>query len=395
MALFRDSISICCPVVKTVVAARDGYMEYLGFELKDKIIGGIPEDNWTKLYKVFRKPETIDEIVMQMQGVPLTNDHVEGRTVPLDKIEGEVITAKKIMLKGEKDSTCGVECKITLNDTMLEIVKAGKNELSLGYDAKLKPSTDSRYDFEQFDIKPYELAVVPEGRGGSSVNFKDKKKQELKEMGDPSKNQEGTIDEEQQNQPTTQEEPQKDEYLEKARELSLKDIADLIVSLKQAMTTIALEEIQEQYAPTLLKMRDRANELSEKSSEQNPSTDEDIEGQNKPIKDNESENVEENSETKKYSDADMVKMVNDAKDMHLRVVLKARNVLGANYNFEGKTTEQIMSDALATQYNPGTFKDSEISTAFKMLKVKEQNTKIHTSDSNIERIKNTKLGDKI
>ena len=54
---------------------------------------------------------------------------------------------------------------------------------------------------------------------------------------------------------------------------------------------------------------------------------------------------------------------------HTEVIDKARNFLDASYKFPGKSSNQIMRDALATQYGRQQFTDSELPIAFKMLRI--------------------------
>jgi len=52
---------------------------------------------------------------------------------------------------------------------------------------------------------------------------------------------------------------------------------------------------------------------------------------------------------------------------YAQVVTKARNFLDADYDFSGKSANQVMADSLATQ-STDKFEDSELPVAFKLLR---------------------------
>jgi hypothetical protein len=83
------------------------------------------------------------------------------------------------------------------------------------------------------------------------------------------------------------------------------------------------------------------------------------------------EEVEEEKEKSNFADStafkDAVKI--EAKkfvDESIKTIEKARTFLDDKYNFEGKETDQIKRDALATQSSEK-FTDSELTVAFKLL----------------------------
>jgi len=150
---------------KTAISIRDGVLEYLGAE-----IGMEPID---KVFTVYRSPATIASAAIKMNGIPLTNEHVELDAPPSDII-GSISGAEVIdYFEDGTDSRLAVKNIIDIKSELLDTLDTGKKELSLGYNANLTPHT--KYDFEQRDIEPHHLAVVHAGRCGSGCKFLDRK----------------------------------------------------------------------------------------------------------------------------------------------------------------------------------------------------------------------------
>ena len=83
-------------------------------------------------------------------------------------------------------------------------------------------------------------------------------------------------------------------------------------------------------------------------------------------------------EKPKFSDADFRKALDKEKakfadaevKKYAQVITKARNFLDEGYDFAGKSANEVMRDALATQ-STDSFEDSELPVAFKMLRKAE------------------------
>jgi hypothetical protein len=69
------------------------------------------------------------------------------------------------------------------------------------------------------------------------------------------------------------------------------------------------------------------------------------------------------TDTAEFKDA-----LTKAIEAHTTVIEKAREFVDASYSFTGKTTTQIMRDALAVEHGTQKFEDAEVSVAFKLLK---------------------------
>jgi hypothetical protein len=70
--------------------------------------------------------------------------------------------------------------------------------------------------------------------------------------------------------------------------------------------------------------------------------------------------------------------------LYASVVNKAKNFLDGDYDYSDKTADQIMKDSLATEHGETEFNDSELSTAFKLLK-KSGNDYTKFGDAEIEK----------
>ena len=79
---FTDKSMSGADILKNVISVRDGYQEYLGVEL-----GLEPQD---KVFKIYRSPETVEQISSMLKDLPVTDEHVELE----DTIEKDLILGK-------------------------------------------------------------------------------------------------------------------------------------------------------------------------------------------------------------------------------------------------------------------------------------------------------------
>ncbi|MDR0579527.1 MAG: DUF2213 domain-containing protein [Campylobacteraceae bacterium] len=162
----------------SLISARDGYQEYLGFE-----IGVEPSD---KMYKIYRSPDEIRKMADALVGIPVVNGHESDVNWTDEKpIDPNIIVSKIISseVKASKtnfqDSTVEIY-NVIENNKVVEQLRKEKKELSIGYMSDLEPSTDQRYDFVQLNLKPRHLAIEAAGRCGI-CKFIDKE-QKLNEL---------------------------------------------------------------------------------------------------------------------------------------------------------------------------------------------------------------------
>lgn len=320
MQSFEDSLSFDA-VTKTAISIRDGFQTYYGME-----IGVQPFD---KIYTIYRSPATIANCVKSLANIPLTDEHVTLDASP-HKSCGSVIDSVLIdNFDAETHSTLAVKNTINLDSATLDLIQAGKKELSLGYRANLKPH--DRYDFEQTDIEPHHLAVVSRGRCGGTCSFIDKKGDNMSE--------------------------------EKGASPTLAETVDIAVALPEAIKNMTIEELQE-VLPVLQAIVNKGKEGEKPVEAVETETGEQSEDETK-----ETEAETDEDEKVKITDSlEFIDAVNQAIASHTAVIEKARDFVDAGYSFIGKTTTQIMRDALAAEHGSQKFDDSELSVAFKLLK---------------------------
>lgn len=151
-----------------VTLARVGVQHYSGMELGIK-------DQATKMFGVYRPesevfdPVSIDSFVNLVS----TNDHPNS-PVTTDNVKSlQVGTVSGVMPEKGNGVISGV---LTVTDKkMIDKVKAGKNEVSVGYAHDLKEESGEfngvKYDYVQTGIRANHLAIVDAGRCGSACKI--------------------------------------------------------------------------------------------------------------------------------------------------------------------------------------------------------------------------------
>lgn len=353
---FTDAL-IFDEATKTVVSVRDGIQEYLGSEL-----GCEPYD---KLFKVYRAKDTIAAIVDSLVGLPITDGHVQ----LTDEIADEVIIGGIIdsILLDTIDESTNTTVSIRHNVKMDSLPTS--RELSLGYFADLVPC--DLYDFEQVDIVPHHLAVVPNGRCGDVCTFKDQKgESEMKKKLRTAL-----------------------ALLDADGEVSMQKVLELVADLPAAVKTLSLEKLAE-LAPLLEEIVATAKAgvaaegegadpadpaaadpvvaegdedptpeeiAAAKAAEEAKTTDEEMTPEELAAE-------EEKKKQMATADAAVFKdAVAKATRQYALVVEKAKHFLPDTFVFADKSATQIMRAAVATQHSDR-FTDKELSTAFKLLK---------------------------
>ena len=314
---------------KTAVSVRDGVLEYQGFEL-----GLTPAD---KTFMVYRSPATIANAAMRMPGISITDGHVSMDTSPPSD-GGEVTSAEMVDASDESTlTTIAILNKLAVSDSLLKTVAAGKRELSLGYSADMVPHDD--YDFEQRDIRPHHLAVVDQGRNGPMCSFLDQKPEESMTL------------------------KLHKAFCDAEGAMNLLQIVELANALPEAIKSVPVDQLAK-LLPALQAIVEAAKGvMPEEELQPEPEPDPDpmpVEGEDK-----EPEPEQEPEEKEDFAD-----QVSDALAVHTGVIEKARGFLDDAYGMSGKTTNQIMQDALNTQTSEK-FTDAELPLAFKLLKQPE------------------------
>lgn len=341
---------------KTAISVRDGVLEYSGAE-----IGMEPAD---KIFTVLRTPATIANAAMRMQGIPVTNEHVS-LSEPAPTEGGSVITAEMIDVKEDGIVTIAIKNKIKLSDQMLDVAKTNR-ELSLGYIADLVEHDE--YDFEQKDIIPHHLAIVPSGRCGTMCSFIDRK--------------------------PTPENQMKIKFIDANGVVNMKTIMEVMALLPEAIKTVPLDQL-ESIIPVLEELVSASREIIPQTEEavtdptavnritgegmedaEEVKEDVMIEDADEVVKEDvetkDAEDDEDEDDKKDFSDSTAFKdavaaAVKTKTADTLKVIEKAKTFLADTYSFADKAPEKIMRDALKTQSSEK-FEDAELSIAFKLLK---------------------------
>jgi hypothetical protein len=356
---------------KKLKSVRDGVHEYLGVELRMQ-----PSD---KVFKIYRSPKTIQAITEPMTGLPITDEHIP-LTGEIDPglVKGSVKDAQVIeFIDKDLASTIAIQNNVDLSEDIINLVKSGKNQLSLGYGADL--IEHDTYDFEQIDIVPHHLALVDKGRCGEICTFSDQKG-EIMNIDQLFKK--GGI---------------KIAFNDADGAPNLQRIVEIAMALPEAMKTVPVDELQK-ILPQLEELLAMAKQGDEKiESDEVPGEAEkpaDAEGEKeapaeadaeKPTADAEAvdpaekdkkiedEDMPEDKKGKKpeFSDKDFVDAVAQATQTRVLAIEKARIFLPSEYKFTDASMNKLMRDAIATQTSEK-FTDAELTTAFKLLKENKQ-----------------------
>lgn len=341
----------------TIRSVRDGVQEYYGVEL------GI--EPYDKVFTVYRSPETISAVAGKLDGLPITNDHVSANCVkdikPSDTI-GLLASTEIIELDDpDTNSTLGTENKAALDERAIALYNAGKKQFSLGYNGRLKPH--DVYDFEQYEFEPTHLALVDSARGGSVLTFVDKKGNK---MGDKKLAK---------------------VFLDAEGNPNLQQIVEIAQELPEALKKVPMDKLQE-IMPMLQEVIVTAGGATGEAE-----MPEDAVSMEQEYEDMEGEEKEKFSDSKLYKSiiktaqkpfADSKEFkdaVSNATKEHAVVIQKAQPFLDEQYSFADKSTNEIMRDALQAEYGDVSFEDSELSTAFKMLK-KSDSSLVNFGDGN-------------
>ena len=322
--MFRDR-AVFEPTTKTALSVCNGVLRYSGAELLRS--GALPEGAQVdehQFYKVYRSPATIANIAPKMPGLAVTLEHVPTDQPP-PMGNGEVLDAEMVDVSDQyTGATIAIRNHLDISQTLLPQVEEGIQELSLGYGAEL--AFHDEYDFEQLNIAPHHLAVVPKGRCGPICSFIDKEPENM--------------------------------AIHKAFQdaeggLNLAQVVELAAALPEAIKSVPVDQLAQLVEP-LQAIVEAAKPVLPEDEVMDEKPDEEVVDE-KP-----------DEEKKDFKDSDEFRdaLASEVK-AHSDVIAKARLFLDAEYQYEGKTKEQIMRDALAKQSSEN-FTDAELSIAFRV-----------------------------
>lgn len=346
-------------VSKKAVSVRDGILEYYGSEL-----GMQPAD---KVFTVFRSSATIANTASLMIGIPVTDGHVDLDSEP-PNTGSSVESSKMIDTHDDETQTMiAIENQLILTPDLIEVLQE-KKQLSLGYQADLIPH--DKYDFEQVEIKPHHLGAVEAGRCGSMCCFIDRKgtkkmadkyfktlKAQLLKLGKKTGG----------------------NFKDKIPAPTMQEISEMATALGESIKHIPADKLLT-FWPTFQAVLEFGKSAAAAPEDIEAGT-EDVTGDTPIVKDTPIPDADPDTppppppadpaeEEKKLEDEK--KAFGDALSkgiqLHTSVMDKARTFLDESYIFSGKTTKQIMSDAVKTEYPDTHFSDQELVIAFKMLK---------------------------
>lgn len=304
---------------KSFISARDGVQEYYGAE-----IGKEPAD---RKFTVYRHPDTVQEAASAVLGLPITEEHVKVEG-PVTNPIGSVSESETVDCVDESTgTTIAIRNRADLTEEMKRAIMDGKRQLSLGYRADLIPC--EKYDFEQIDIIPHHVAIVRAARCGETCSFKDNQKEEGYEM---------KINK---------------AFLDAEGNLNIRQVMELVQNLPEAVQQVGIEELSKM-VPTLKEIIEMAKQAGAVSEEDEPAEDAEPE--------EDEEDKTPMADTQEFKDA-----VETVRKEYAYVINKAKDFLDGSYDFSKRDAETIMRDALKTQHDD-TFEDSELRTAFKLLK---------------------------
>ena len=361
-------------VKKTAISVRDGVLEYYGHEL------GIEPSN--KKFRIYRSPSTIANIIPQMDELPITDGHVDlDRAV--ESSEGAVQTATSIdLFDSSTKTTLGIKNNLIISDEMAQSLTNGEKELSLGYFADIVDyEGDEGYDFAQANIRPHHLARVPHGRCGSKCSFIDRKPTKENDMFKKQKAKDTSTEAEAtfvdaDGKPNMQ---QIAEVLEKLPEaiktVPVDKLAKIMPMLQgivagQGGSTVATEENSsesegdEDMTDEAKKATEEATTEANKAPEGTPNADAKAEAKEAEVKD--STPIQDSQAFKDAVAAENARFVDACS--------RATDFLADDYDYKGKTVNQIMTDAVATVHEEK-FSDEELPIVFKTMSKPESQHK--------------------
>ena len=155
---------------KDVPAARTGEMIY-GPDETPVPVG--PDG----LVRIYRDEQTVfdEKTIQSFVGKSVTNDHPDDDVTP-DNWKRESIGVALNVRRGEGDMSDMLLMDLLIQDSKgIELIKLGKREISLGYDADYEYDDDQPGIGYQRNIIGNHIALVDQGRCGPRCAIKDKK----------------------------------------------------------------------------------------------------------------------------------------------------------------------------------------------------------------------------
>ncbi len=359
---FQDkTFAIFDAKTKKLVSCRDGVQEYIGAEISEDLEPG-------KTYSVYRSADTIASIKSLMDGLAITDEHIDFHDdIPDDLIVGKILTTSlEDAANEELSSTVNLVHDTDINTDKLS---GDKKELSLGYLSDIV--THDEYDFEQTNIIPHHLAIVAAGRCGDSCKFLDNKKGDgmkgklkfkgiFKDVENESVNMEAVVE-------------IVNQLPEAIKKLPVDKLQEIAPMLKEIMSLAKVGDISEEDQEKMDGLEEENKTLKEDAAE----TVKEVEAKDKKIVGLESDlagfaGKEKMTDSTAFKDA-VKAAAKTLTQTRMRdysgVVEKAKLFVDEGFDFAGKTPCEIMDAAVSAHIGDDHgFKDEQLETAFAVLK---------------------------
>lgn len=163
-------------LIKANPLSKEGVYMYSGKVIDPAGELGLEADT---LYPVYRPASELSKSVESFNGVEVRNEHeMVGDGAGMTPADSVVCGGTVFNVRMNPDDAGEMICDMRLfGDELRNLIKTGKKQLSLGYFCKYKPSkgefNGTAYDFIQYDLEGNHVALVKEGRMGSSVRVFD------------------------------------------------------------------------------------------------------------------------------------------------------------------------------------------------------------------------------
>ena len=150
-------------------------------------------------------------------------------------------------------------------------------------------------------------------------------------------------------------------------QVNLEQIVEIATALPEAIKKVPVDQLVK-LMPAMQEIMAYAKEQGAVTEEYPNEGEEDMTDEGKTgEEDKPKENFADSKAFKDAVEAKSRKFADSEVKRYAQVVTKARNFLDADYDFSGKSANQVMADSLATQ-STDKFEDSELPVAFKLLR---------------------------
>ena len=163
-------------LIKANPLSKEGVFGYSGKVIDPEGTLGLERDT---LYPVYRSAAELKKAAESFNGVVIRNEHEmlgdgEGMTPPDSSVDGG--TVFNVRMNPDDDGEMIGDIRI-FGEQLKTLIKSGKKQLSLGYLCKYRKESGEfngkKYEFVQYDLEGNHVALVKEGRMGSSVRVFD------------------------------------------------------------------------------------------------------------------------------------------------------------------------------------------------------------------------------